>query len=782
MDQRNLSRLEYPKIIALLQECASFGIGRELAGQLKPATDRAQILQTQKETSEAKLILRREPDLPLGGMRDIRKLLRKVAIGGILEPSELLEIGDMLFAMKRLKLFFRDKGEMYPIMSELAGNLCVLRELEERIKDSIEPGGEVADKASPELRRLRHRIRDLQVSLKDKMDSIIRSAEFQKYLQEPIVTMRGDRYVVPVKQEYRSHFPGIIHDQSASGATLFIEPVAAVEKNNELRQAMAEEKQEIIRVLTALTNQVRAGLEEIGAGVATAGTIDFLMAKGKLSHQMDAGEPLVSQSQKIILKGARHPLLKGRAVPINVWLGEDFGILVITGPNTGGKTVALKTVGLLVLMAQSGLHIPAESGSETGVFSTVFADIGDEQSIEQSLSTFSSHMTNIIKILADVDCKSLALFDELGAGTDPTEGAALAMAILDYLDQRQVRVIATTHYSELKAFAFNRPGVENASVEFDITTLRPTYKLNIGQPGSSSAFEIAARLGLPEHIISVARQSLSAEDIQVTELIRELEDNRRTSELDRDEALRLKKELQKLREEYEDKLHKLSAKRSEIMEKARSEAGEMLRKARLEADSLIQEIKEAAARANDRQALGQAQNARSRLKKIRYDQDETDQLGAPGSVPQEVRPGQEVFLPKYNQHGYVVSAADSNGVAIVQVGIMKMNLPLTELRLQKAQQVIETGAPKVMAGKAQEIKTELDLRGLTVDEAMESVEKYLDDAYLAGLPKAYLIHGKGTGALRKAITGLLSGHRFVKNHRLGQYGEGGTGVTVVELK
>lgn len=784
MDQRNLIRLEYPKIISLLQGCTSFGISREIAGELKPSTDREQILRAQAETTEAKLILRLEPDLPLGGMRDIRRLLRKTAIGGIMEPSELLETGDMLFAMRRLKLFLRDKAETYPIISELAGNLCALRELEDRIKDSIEPGGEVADKASPELRRLRQRTRDLQAALKDKMDSIIRSAEFQKYLQESIVTMRGDRYVVPVKQEYRSHFPGIIHDQSASGATLFIEPMAAVEKNNELRQVMAEEKQEIIRILTQLTNQVMACLEEISLGVETAGTIDFLIAKGKLSHQMDAGEPLINQKQKINMNGARHPLLKGKAVPINVRLGEDFGILVITGPNTGGKTVALKTVGLLILMAQSGLHIPAEDGSETGIFSRVFADIGDEQSIEQSLSTFSSHMTNIIRILAEVDQKSLALFDELGAGTDPTEGAALAMAILDYLEQKQARVIATTHYSELKAFAFNRPGVENASVEFDISTLRPTYKLNIGQPGSSSAFEIAARLGLPEDIVSTARQSLSREDIQVTELIRELEDNRRNSDLDRAEAQRLKQDLQRLRKEYEDKLLQISAKRAEVMDKARNEAGEMLRKARLEADSLIQEIKEAAARANDRQALSQAQNARSKLKKLRYEQEEeeAETITAPGYVPKEVKPGQEVFLPKYNQQGYVVSAADSNGIAIVQVGMMKMNLPLTELRLQKAKQVTETGAPKVMVGKAKEIKTELDLRGLTVDEALEMVEKYLDDAYLAGLPKAYLIHGKGTGALRKAITGVLAGHGFVKNHRLGEYGEGGIGVTVVELR
>ncbi len=782
MDQQNLNRLEYHKIVALLQECTTFGISREKAGELWPITDFSAILRAQQETTEAKKVLRCEPDLPLGGMRDIRKLLHKTVVGGILEPSELLQVGDMLFAMRRLKIFIRDKASNYPIIAELATGLCALRELEDRIKESIEPGGEVADKASPELRRLRGRIRDLQAGLKEKLDSIIRSAEFQKYLQEPIVTMRGDRYVVPVKQEYRGQFSGIIHDQSASGATLFIEPMAAVEKNNELRQAMVLEKQEIIRILAMLTNQVREYCDEIGEGVDTAGDIDFIMAKGKLSQQMDGGQPIISENQRINFAGARHPLIKGTAVPINVRLGADFGILVITGPNTGGKTVALKTVGLLVLMAQSGLHIPADSGSETGVFRRVFADIGDEQSIEQSLSTFSSHMNNIINILKEVDGKALVLLDELGAGTDPTEGAALAMAILDSLENKQVRTIATTHYSELKAYAFNRPGVENASVEFDINTLRPTYRLNIGQPGSSSAFDIAGRLGLSEDIISNARQSLSGDDIKVTELIRELEDNRRTSEIERGEAVRLKKELQKLKEEYELKISQLAGKRIEVMEKARQEAGQLLRKSRLEADALIDEIKGAKASGAGQQALTLAHNARSRLRKLRCDDETSSENIAEGEAPKSVKPGQEVFLPRYNQQGYTLSAEDSNGTVLVQVGVMKLTLPLSELRLQKSQQIIETGGPGIMTGKAREISMEIDLRGMTVDEAVEAVEKYLDDAYLAGLPKACLIHGKGTGALRTAITELLTGHRFVKDHRLGRYGEGGIGVTVVELK
>lgn len=782
MDERNLARLEYHKIIQRLEECTTFNIGRERASELKPLNGYSEIAQRLKETTEAKEVLRCEPDLPLGGLRDIRKSLRKTLVGGILEPGELMEIGDMLFAMRRLKNFFRDKGEKYPVISAMASDLNPNRELEDRIRECITSGGEVADNASQELRRIRSGIRNAQAALKDKMDSIIRSAEYQKYLQEAIVTMRGDRYVVPVKQEYRGQFPGIIHDQSASGATLFIEPMPVVEKNNELRRLILEEKQEIVRILTVLTGLVGEHQEELSDSVNISGDIDFIFAKGKLSQRIDCGEPRINENGYINLIGARHPLLKGKAVPISVWLGGDFRIIVITGPNTGGKTVALKTVGLLVMMAQSGLHIPAEAGSETGIFKNVFADIGDEQSIEQSLSTFSSHMVNIVNILQKVNDKSLVLFDELGAGTDPTEGAALAMAILDYLDGKKVRVIATTHYSELKAFAFNRDGVENASVEFDAETLRPTYRLNIGQPGSSSAFEIARRLGLSEEIISAAKESLSGEDIQVTELIRQLEFNRRSAETDKAEAEKIKNEMQRLRQEYERKLAELSQKRVDVMDKVRQEAEEYRRKARLEADSLINEIKAAVARGASQQALTDSYNAKSRLKRLGSDEKPVEQAIVHGDQPRSVKKGQEVFLPRYNQNGVTLSASDDAGMVQVQVGFMKLSIPIAELRLSKTKTVSETGGGKVMANKAKEIGMEIDLRGMTVDEAMESVEKYLDDAYLAGLAKAYIIHGKGTGALRKAITGLLTGHRFVKDFRLGEYGEGGAGVTVVELR
>lgn len=785
MDKRHLQRLEYYKIIDMLADCTTFSLGREMAEGLGPSTDLDVILQMQAETSEAKNLLRLEPDIPMGGLRDIRRYLRKAVIGGVLEPAELMETADMLFATRRLKNFFKEKEQDYPIMSELVKEFAVQKDLEDSIKRAVGADGEILDTASPELKRIRSAIRNMQVAIKEKIEAMVRSSEIQKYLQESIVTMRGDRYVLAVKQEFRTHIPGIVHDQSASGATLFVEPMPAVEKGNELRRLQAEEQQEIIKILTRLTETVKVSHQELHDSVVAAGNLDFILAKGKLSHRMDGGEPSFNKNRHLRLLGARHPLLKGKAVPINVWLGQDFHIIVITGPNTGGKTVALKTVGLLSIMAQAGLHIPAETGAETCIFDEVFTDIGDEQSIEQSLSTFSSHMTNVVKILKRATQRSLVLLDELGAGTDPSEGAALAMAILDFLDQQKVTVIATTHYSELKAFAFNRPGVENASVEFDVKTLRPTYKLNIGQPGSSSAFDIAGRLGLSSQIIDVARNALSAEDVQVSELIRTLEQDRTKAERDRQEAEKIKKDIRNLKDTYEAKLKELNDRKAEMLDKARQEAAEVRRGARLEAEKLIEELKGLVAHGASQKELTEAHHIRKKLRQLGADEKETV-FEAAGDTPKNLRKGQEVMVPRYNQQGIVLSAPDSDGNVLVQIGVMKMNLPITEVRTVKNKAVkkpaAETGAPKVMAEKAMNIGTEIDLRGLTVDEAIEMVEKYLDDAYLAGLPKAYVIHGKGTGALRSAITRLMSSHRYVKNFRLGEYGEGGAGVTVVELQ
>lgn len=784
MDRRTLQRIEYDKVIEMLVSCATFTPGKELAAGLLPATDLAVVAKRQQETSEAKEILRKEPDVPLGGLKDIRKVLHKVGLGAVLEPHELLEVTDVLRAARRIKRFFLDKQGQYPLTEEMSGSLTAYHEIEDKVIQAIDTGGEIADRASAELRSLRVRSRDLHAGIKAKLDQIVRSPEHQKHLQEFIVTQRGDRYVVPVKQEYRGQFPGIVHDQSASGATLFIEPMAVVEMNNELRRLAAAEKQEILRILTGLTDHVRAATDGITANLEILARMDFVFARGRLSARMDAGEPRLNDRRCLDLKGARHPLIPGKAVPVSVHLGKEFHILVITGPNTGGKTVALKTVGLLTAMAQAGLHIPAETGSEIGIFRQLFTDIGDEQSIEQSLSTFSGHMTNIVRILSGVDPDSLVLMDELGSGTDPVEGAALAMAILEYLDERQVRTIATTHYSELKVFAFNRPGVENASVEFDTKTLQPTYRLLIGQPGSSSAFEIAARLGLNPAVIDRARSLLTKEDVEVAELIRELEEIRRLAEEERSAATRLRQQAEALQKEYNAALSSLQDKKARLLAEANSEAAGILKKARMQADDAIREVREALAQA-DRGGLLHAQQARTRLRNGQSAfEDKMNAAAAEkyGRPPNRVAPGDTVFIPKFNQKGHV-TAYGEDGQVTVQVGIMKVTVPIGEIRLDKEEKTVrETStAARVMTGKVKDFNTEIDLRGLLVDEAIEQVEKYLDDAFLAGVPQVYLIHGKGTGALRKAIGSMLARHRHVKTYRLGQYGEGGMGVTVVEL-
>ncbi len=780
-----LQRIEYDKVIDMLVACATFTPGKELASALLPAVDLPTVAKRQQETTEAKEILRKEPDLPLGGLKDIRKVLHKVDLGAVLEPYELLEVADTLRAARRLRKFFLNKQEQYPIIGGMSASLTVYHEVEEKIEQAIDAAGEIGDKASPELRSLRSKSRDLHAGIKEKLDQIIRSAEYQKYLQEFIVTQRADRYVVPVKQEYRGQFPGIVHDQSASGATLFIEPMAVVEKNNELRRLAAEEKQEILRILTMLTNLVRAAGDGVAANLELLARLDFIFARGRLSAKMDGGAPRLNDQRRLCLKGARHPLIPGKAVPVSVHLGQGFHILVITGPNTGGKTVALKTVGLLTAMAQAGLHIPAETGSEVGVFRQLFADIGDEQSIEQSLSTFSGHLTNVVRILTEVDRDALVLMDELGSGTDPVEGAALAMAILEYLDERQVCTIATTHYSELKVFAFNRPGVENASVEFDTKTLRPTYRLLIGQPGSSSAFEIAARLGLNLSVIDRAKSLLTKEDKEVAELIRELEENRRLVGEERAQAAMLRQQAEDLHKEYNVAVCSIREKKSQVLAEANSEAAAILKKARLEAEEAINKVKEALTDAA-REGLLQAQQARAGIRDVQSAYEEKVAAvvaGKYGPPPKRVLPGDTVFLPKYNQKGHV-TASGEDGQITVQVGIMKLTVSIDEVRLAQEERTVRetSSAARVMAAKTKDFSTEIDLRGLLVDEALEQVEKYLDDAFLSGVPQVYLIHGKGTGALRKAISSMLAQNRHVKTYRPGQYGEGGMGVTVVEIK
>ncbi|GAB6157304.1 endonuclease MutS2 [Desulfotomaculum varum] len=782
--ERTIKRLEFDKVLEQLAACAQSELAREKIKDLVPSTDPALIKRRQAETSEGRELLRLDPLAELSGWHDIRGALMRASRYAVLAAEELLAVGETLAASRRIKKFFGETSHRYPLLSEIAASLTHQPQLEKDILQAILPGGEIADHASPQLLQIRRGILRAQNRIRERVESIIRAPENQKYLQEPIVTVRQDRYVVPVKQEYRNQIPGIVHDQSASGATLFVEPLAVVDANNEVRRLMAAEKQEIQRILAELSQGVSAVAQEISQALQALADLDYIMARARYSLKLKAWSPQITEgSPYIYIKQGRHPLLPGDAVPATIELGKNFKTLVITGPNTGGKTVTLKTVGLFALMTQAGLHIPAEAGTTLGVFKKIFADIGDEQSIEQSLSTFSSHMTNIVHILQHVDEGSLVLLDELGAGTDPTEGAALARAILEELHNRGACTIATTHYSELKNYAYTTPGVENASVEFDVETLRPTYRLLIGRPGRSNAFEISARLGLRPDIVSRARQFLTTEQVQVAELINKLEKTQQAAEKDRAAAAALRQESEQLREKYRRLVEELRSKKEEILARAREEAGSFVRRARLEAEEAVKELRARLAEENTKNREEAIQQARSKLQQVTNKVTAgAPQPAAAGEVPHQVMPGEEVFLPRYNQKAYVLSVAGEN--VQVQAGILKMVVPIKELRRVNTPRVTtgESKLGKVLTDKALSVSTSLDLRGMTGDEALLEIEKYLDDAFLAGLNSVILIHGKGTGALRAAVHRELKSHPRVKSFRLGEAGEGGAGATVVYLK
>ena len=780
-----MEKLEFPRIREKLGRLAASSLGRELALALEPAVDLELIRQRQQETTEARNILRSFSLIPLEGISNIRPALRKARLGSSLEPRELLAVADVLAAGRRLQNFFSSLGEESPLLQKYASEIQNFPALEDRIRAAIVSEEELADRASEELYRIRRQIASLNNRVKERLDSIVRSSTMQKYLQEPIVTIRENRYVIPVKQEYRNQVPGIVHDQSGSGATLFIEPMAVVELNNRLREYQAAEKREVERILAELSQAVAQVAEEVNNNLSILARLDFAFAKGRYSLEVDGVEPRFNQEGYIDIPRARHPLLEGEVVPIDLYLGRDFHILVITGPNTGGKTVTLKTLGLMAVMAQAGLHLPAATGAETTVFDQVFVDIGDEQSIEQSLSTFSGHMKNIIDILKRCTSRSLVLLDELGAGTDPTEGAALGMAILHYLHARETRVVATPHYSELKTFAYKYPRVENASVEFDVETLQPTYNLLIGVPGSSNAFAIAQRLGLPEEVIETARAFLSKEAVRVEDLIRSLEEDRVKAFHDRTEAERMRNRLESLQERYEREVARLEEQRRQTLAKARQEALLLVNRARREAETILAELRKESKHLLDRERTLLAQEARKGLEKLREELEEEIQELLPEEnreIPRDLKPGEAVLITHLNQKGYVLEPPEGKQV-LVQVGLMKVTVDLDQLRRvdPEAEAASRSGTGRLYRTKAREVSAELDLRGLTTDEALYQVEKYLDDAYLAGLDQVYLIHGKGTGALRKAVQDLLARHPHVENFRLGGYREGGTGVTVARL-
>ncbi|MFZ5942488.1 MAG: endonuclease MutS2 [Bacillota bacterium] len=785
MNNLSLRKLEYDKIKEkLVGECSS-SLGKEIAEKIVPVADIEEIKIWQAETTEGVLIRRLEPQIPLGGIIDIRTQLRKAEIGGILEPEELLKTLDILYASRKLKNFLGNKKKQYttPRMEWWSDRLIILKELEEEVDRIVSPDGEVKDNASSTLLSIRKKITTLQARIKERLESMVRGN--QKYLQDSIITIRGDRYVIPVKQEYKGQIPGIVHDQSASGATLFIEPMAVVEMNNELRKATVDQRNEIIRILTEVSGKISQYVEELRENVTVLAQIDFIFAKARLSEKLDGIEPIISPSQMVNIIRGRHPLINPKeVVPLTVSLGLEFDSLVITGPNTGGKTVTLKTVGLFVLMSQSGLHIPAEVGSTIGVFHKVYSDIGDEQSIEQSLSTFSSHMTNIVGILTNADNKTLVLLDELGAGTDPSEGAALAISILNYLKKSGAKLIATTHYSDLKTYAFTEDRVQNASVEFDIKTLKPTYRLLVGVPGKSNAFEIALRLGLQKSIIEYARGLISKEEQDVSELIQTLEENRLSSEVSKQAAEEKLQAANRMLSSIEEQEVQVQKNADIIIRKAEEEALAIIKKARKESEELLKTIRETA-----KEEMVRAEQRALELKKELENKE--DALTAKvlkgakviGEKPTNLKVGQEVFIPKLNQTATVVTLPNNNEELQVQSGILKINVKLDEVQtIKKKNETQKTGIGKIVSSKSEAIKNEFDFRGLNVEEAIPAVDKYLDDAYLSGLNQVYLIHGKGTGVLRNAVREMLNKHPHVRTIRSGGFNEGGTGVTVVELK
>lgn len=779
--------LEFNKVKEILSEYALSPMAKEMAMELEPTSDEFLVRIYQRETTEGVSLLRSGINLPLEGLRDLKNSLRLTRVGGILTPKELLDIASTMKASRLTKELWKEKRlENCKIINDLIEGLNIFESIEQKILKSILSEDEIADQASPTLSNIRRQKRALTQNIREKLESIVNSPHYQKILQEPIVTMRKDRYVVPVKQEFKGSLPGVIHDQSASGSTLYIEPMAVLAMNNELSQKEIEEKKEIERILRDLTAKIEDNHDLLLYTWESLIKLDFIMAKALYSLNIRGVEPVYNINGYVNIKKGRHPLLKGEVVPIDVFLGDKFNVLVITGPNTGGKTVSLKTVGLMALMGQSGLHIPAEYGTELSVFEEVFADIGDEQSIEQSLSTFSSHMKNIKEIIEQVSAKSLVLLDELGAGTDPTEGAALAMSILEYLLEKGCRVIATTHYSELKNFAYSTKGVENASVEFDVKTLSPTYKLTIGIPGKSNAFEIAERLGLKRDIIERSRELLTSESLKMEDLLKHIEMEKNKAESEKQELELLKKAYQKKLDQLEEEKEKARVQREKLLEKAREKARLIVENVEREANTIIEQLKEDEVKSVKQIRDKAIADTRKWLKQT------SDELqGARESIIKKVKtkggplkPGEKVKIAGLNQEGYIVSIDYDGKSAMVQVGIMKMNVP-TESLIKIEEEIGQLEKNKytsIAMEKAKNISTEIDLRGLTLDEALIKVDKYLDDTYLAGISSVYIIHGKGTGVLRKGITEMLKKRKEVKSFRPGNINEGGLGVTVVDFK
>lgn len=780
MNDRILRVLEFNKIIEQLNNLTATTIGKDLCSALKPSVNIEEVKTLHDETDEASQILRLNKMIPLGGISDIRPSIKRCVIGGVLSSGECLDIANTLYGGRQVKGFLEKLEGDSPILKNLANQIVTLRDLETHINSCIDDNGQVMDSASEKLRNIRSSIRTYESRVRDKLDSYTK--QNSKMLSDAIITIRNERYVLPVKQEYRGAIGGIVHDQSASGSTLFMEPKSVVDLNNQLQEAKVKERQEIDRVLRELSEYIAANEASLSANVDVLAKIDFITARAKLGIQMKAAMPKINENGIIKMQQARHPLLEmDEAVANDVEIGENYTTIVITGPNTGGKTVTLKMIGLCTLMAQSGLGIPALDGCEMAVFENVFADIGDEQSIEQNLSTFSSHMTNIVSILEQVTYNSLVLFDELGAGTDPQEGAALAMSLLDEVISRGARIIATTHYPELKAYGYNRDNVVNASVEFDVQTLMPTYRLLIGVPGRSNAFEISKRLGLGENVINQAKSHIGIDSKSVENMIASLEKSQRQAESDYQKAHEILLESEQLRKDIKTEWKQFEDKREGLYKKAEEKAEKALQKAREEAEMIVDEIRNMKSNAQlkehewieARKMFDEAQPNLTAKK--------TDTPKKKASSNQELQPGDEIKLLTVNQNGTVLEKSEDKEY-LVQVGVMKIKVNRNDLQLVSKKNTYTEKPLTTVKGSSYHVKTELDLRGERFEEAVMKLEKYLDDALLAGYPKVSIIHGKGTGALRKGVKEFAQKHPRISDARPGASGEGGSGVTILELR
>lgn len=797
MNQKALKTLEYHKIIAKLMEYASCDSGKELCRNLVPSTDYHEIVLSLKETTDAVTRVRQKGNLSFGGTKDIRPSIKRLEVGSSLGIGEILSISSLLTTSARAKAYGRHEESELPedSLEEFFRLLEPLTPVNTEIKRCIISEEEVSDDASPGLHHVRRSMRSINDKIHTQLNSILNSN--RSYLQDAVITMRDGRYCLPVKAEHKSQVSGMVHDQSSTGSTLFIEPMAIVKLNNDLRTLEIQEQKEIEMILADLSNQLAPYLEELEADFNIITKLDFIFAKAALAKHYKGSEPVFNTKGIVNIKDGRHPLLDpAKVVPINVHLGRDFDLLIVTGPNTGGKTVSIKTVGLFTLMGQAGLHIPAFDGSELAVFEEVFADIGDEQSIEQSLSTFSSHMTNIVQILSQADSNSLCLFDELGAGTDPTEGAALAISILTFLHNMKCRTMATTHYSELKVFALTTPGVENACCEFNVETLKPTYRLLIGIPGKSNAFAISKKLGLPDYIIEDAKTHLEAKDETFEDLLTHLEENRVTIEKERIKIESYKREVEQLKNRLTQKEERLDENRDKMIRNAKEEAQRILRDAKDTADQTIRQINKLA---RDSGVNKELEAERSRLRNKLQDVDSSLSLkkekskSQKGIDPKKLKLGDGVKVLSMNLNGTVSSLPNAKGDLYVQMGILRSLVNLSDLELLHEESVSVpggstnskrsgSGSSSTRMSKSMSISPEVNLIGMTTDEAIPQLDKYLDDAYLAHLPQVRVVHGRGTGALKNAVHKHLKKLKYVKEFRLGAFGEGDSGVTIVSFK